>query len=322
MKAIPSSVMEGFLEANRIVEVSLNKLSANSKSGDLSLRKTLLVSKVLNRAQDVATSAHMSLINNTSTTLRSSSKLLANISTVESSEVYETDCLPAVSTRAVKLPRPPSPIVCHSLARTDEEEPMDFENMISNNSVLQYILADNDGAAVDSPPFDMTKADGPVRNRNEQHLSPKRKLLQNISNSQEWPSNYWRSELTNSLKHGFLDQTWSTGSGTTTQPPVSPGKRGHREAFQFDKESSCLCDDSKRFKPCHSNSCTTEECLNCVCDHLSPRNIQSEPLLAYMLGKGFNTASLLDDGWPPAYCPENHFMDTIHSTSVTPIFAF
>ena len=310
--------MEGFLEANRIVEVSLNKLSANSKTGDLSLRKTLLVSKVLNRAQDVATSAHMSLINNTATTPRSSSKLLANISMVETSEAYETDCLPAVSTRAVKLPRPPSPIVCRSLARTDEEEPMDLENIISNNSVLQYILADNDGTAVDFPPLDVTRADGPLRNRNEHHFSPKRnKLLQNISNSQEWPSNYW---ITNSLKNSLLDETWSTAGGTTTtQPPVSPGKRGHREAFQFDKESSCLCDDSKRFKPCHSDSCTTEECLNCVYD---PRNIQSAPLLAYMLGKGFNTASLMDDGWPPAYCPENHFTDTIHSNSVTPIFAF
>ena len=315
--------MEGFLEANRIVEVSLNKLSASSKSGDLSLRKTLLVSKVLNRAQDVATSAHMSLINNTSTAPRSSSKLLANISTVESSEAYETDCLPGVSTRAVKLPRPPSPIVCRSLARTEEEEPMDLENIISNNSVLQYILADNDVAAVESPPFDGTRADGSARNRNEQHLLPRRnKLLQNGSNCQEWPSNYWRSELTNSLKNSLLDQTWSTASGTNTQPPVSPGKRGHREAFQFDKDSSCLYDDSKRFKLCHSDSCTTEECLNCMCDHLSPQNVQSAPLLAYILGKGFNSASLLDDGWPPAYCPDNHFTDTIQSSSITPIFAF
>ena len=322
MNAISGTAMEGFLEANRIVEVSLNKLSGSSKSGDLSLRKTLLVSKVLNRAQDVATSAHMSLINNTSTAPRSSSKLLANISTVESSEAYETDCLPAVSTRAVKLPRPPSPIVCRSLARTDEEEPMDLENIISNNSVLQYILEDNDVAAVDSPLslFDGTRADGYARNRNEQHLSPKRnKLLQNSSYCQEWSSNYWRSELTNSLKNSLLDQTWSTGSSTTTQPPVSPGKRGHREAFQFDKDSSCLCDDSKRFKPCHSDSFTTEECLNCMCDHLSPPNMQSAPLLAYMLGKGFNAASLLDDGWPPAYCPDNHFTD---ASSITPIFAF
>lgn len=315
--------MEGFLEANRIVEVSLNKLSANSKSGDLSLRRTLLVSKVLNKAQDVATSAHMSLINNTVTTSQSSSKLLANISMVESSEPYETDCLPAASTRAVKLPRPPSPIVCRSLARNEEEEPMDLENIISNNSVLQYILADNDVAAVDSPPSDMTRMDGPARNRNEQHLSPKRsKFLQNISNSLEWPSNYWKSELTNSMKNSFLDQTWSTCSSSSAQPPLSPGKRGHREAFQFDKDSYCLCDDPKRFKPCHSDSCTAEECLKCVCEHLSPQNMQSAPLLAYMLGKGFNTTSLLDDGWPPANRPENHFTDTIHSPSITPIFAF
>ena len=127
--------MEDFLEANRIVEISLSKLS--TKNGDVPLRKTLFITQVLNRAQDVATSAQDCL----SHTSRRSSKLLANFCHAQSDSI---DDLPAGNQRVMKpSSRQQSPIALEShetlVKPPPTEEPMDFSNV---SSILGDILQD------------------------------------------------------------------------------------------------------------------------------------------------------------------------------------
>lgn len=132
-------LMEDFLEANRIVEISLSKLS--TKNGDVPLRKTLFITQVLNRAQDVATSAQDCL----SHTSRRSSKLLANFCHAQSDSI---DDLPAGNHRVMKPPsRQQSPIALESretLKPPPAEEPMDFSSV---SSILGDILRDTSSSS-------------------------------------------------------------------------------------------------------------------------------------------------------------------------------
>lgn len=189
--------MEGFLEANRIVEISLSKLATGTvkNSGDLPLRRTLLVSRVLNTAQDMATSVQNSLLLNSQTSSsKCSSKLLANFGQNQSN----TDGLPANLLRTPKpLSRQQSPIAipgpCHeNLLNTlqPDEESMDFENLLGD--ILHEV--DSDGHALVS------------QGQEQDH--------DNTSDS--WPDSDCLEVITR---------------------PVSPGKRNHQQAFLFATEA-------------------------------------------------------------------------------------
>ena len=125
--------MEGFLEANRVLELSLSKLAIGS--GNLPLRKTLFVTRVLNKAQDMATSAQDRLF---SSPHKNSSKLLASFG-------HNIDGVPESHLRIPKPQRQQSPIAtdCHEIHMTPlvqpDEESMDFENV---SSYLGNILND------------------------------------------------------------------------------------------------------------------------------------------------------------------------------------
>lgn len=126
--------MEDFLEANRIVEISVSKLTSIKRNGNLPLRKTLLVSHTFNMAQDKATSAQASLLSHPQE--RCSSKLLASFG-------HNHEDSAASPLRTVKSLRQQSSIVteCHELPPLPQE-PMDFENV---NTILGDILQDCDG---------------------------------------------------------------------------------------------------------------------------------------------------------------------------------
>lgn len=132
--------MEGFLEANQVVELSLNKLSSIRRSGDLPLRRTLLISQVLYKAQDVATSAEDTLLSSFD---RCSSRLLANLG----HDQRDIDDLPATHIRTVKSPTrqslitTPSPLVSVDSEQCNSDESMDFDSV---NSLLGDILQDDD----------------------------------------------------------------------------------------------------------------------------------------------------------------------------------
>lgn len=332
--------MEGFLEANRVVEVSLSKLNNIHRSGDLPLRKTLLISKVLNRAQDIATSAHLTFLDGPSTP-RSSSKLLASISK-KAEDTSESDCLPSglISRPARQQQRQQSPIVSCSIARSEDEEPMDFENV---SSVLSDIL--NDGPAAveaENPCSEKATESRAPSHKNEEVSSPKRsKQLGDISNTMEWSS--WRFDFSTDLKNHTTQVQWSSEtSSSSLSPPSSPGKRHHYEAFPFDKENSSLFDgleDSKRFKPSPPEGCPLES-LPGFCGYLSPKNLQSAPLITYMFGNGFTLPSdPTSSDWPACFSQqleleltdrmnesflENHFPSSIQTSPVkfNPILAF
>ena len=336
--------MDGFLEANRVMEVSLSKLNSFHRSGDLPLRKTLLISKVLNRAQDVATSAHLSFINKPSTS-RSSSKLLASISKkVEDSSVYESDCLPVGPCRPAKQQqRRQSPIASCTVTKQDEE-PMDFENV---NSVLSDILSSDsemESAAapeLESPRFEEVSRTQSASNKNELTNSSKRsKLLGDISNTLGSTNDLdsWQFEQNSNLKN---TTQWSTTSlSKSTTPPVSPGKRNHNAAFPFEQENYWWesTDDTKRFKPSPPAGCPLES-LPGFCGYLSPKNLQTAPLITIMFGKGFAqpSESTLGD-WPSSFsdCDSelgfmenvnhslsgNHFVPPVQTSPINPILAF
>lgn len=344
---LASLKMDGFLEANRVVEVSLSKLNSFHKGGDLPLRKTLLISKVLNRAQDVATSAHLSFITTPSTS-RSSSKLLASISKkVEDTSVYESDCLPVGLPRPAKQQQRQSPIASCTVTKQEDEEPMDFENV---NSVLSDILSSDSEIEVDSestaacesevPHFKESSRSQPTLNKNEQISSPSKrsKLLGDISNTSNSTSgwNAWQFEQNSNLK---LTTQWTTPYHTETScsPPASPGKRNHHAAFPFEKENNwwSTTDDTKRFKPSPPEEVPLES-LPGFCGYLSPRNLQTAPLITIMFGKGFALPSeSTSSDWPSSFSDhelgftknvnhsfsENHFLPPVQ-TSVKPILAF
>ena len=361
--------MDGLFEANRLVEVSMSKLGCLHKGGELPLRKTLMISKVLNKAQNIATSAHYSLLQ-TSTktpTRSSSSKLLASITKkveTSSSSCFEDDPLPQpVSTPVRMTPkassREPSPIVsCSNVSRLDNgEEAMDFESV---TSVLSNILSESD-----MPPSREPTSLLRVSSKDENFIKTTRsaagstllsrpnRFLSDVSNTVTTPItgdgwNAWRFGTTNTDP----SSTWRwTGMGEvrSAEPedspavPLSPGKRHHQEAFPADdKENSLLADgllydDIKRFKSCPPEGCPLES-LPGFCGYLSPKNLQSAPLITYMFGKGFaepSNPSISD--WPTTFTPrlnkeqsevsaqtDNHFTPHFQTSAVkfSPILAF
>ena len=315
--------MDGLFEANRLVEVSVTKLNCLHTGGELPLRKTLMISKVLNKAQNIATSAHYSLLHTPSQTptRSTSSKLLASISKkveTSSSSCFEDDCLPRpvpeASVRTTPKPsstRELSPIVSwFNVSRSPEtvgEETMDFESV---NSVLSNILSDSD-----------TTPEAPSRehnlNKTRTHsaspsLPRPSRFLSDLSNGPgngDWSA--WRFDVNTEF-----DNTWRWSSGETRSPtpeetavPLSPGKRHHQEAFPHEeKENSLLAEgllyeDTKRFKSSPPEGCPLES-LPGFCGYLSPRNLQSAPLITYMFGKGFaEPSNPTTSDWPSSFSP-------------------
>lgn len=141
--------MEDFFEANKVVEVSLSKLT--SKGGDLPLRKTLLISKVLSRAQDTATSAEMSLLSSPHRNSdRCKSKLLASFGQTQSN----MDGLPVSPLRLSRPKRQQNPIATesHELQSLREDESMDFDSVSSVlGDILQEVDSDDDDRIGDIP---------------------------------------------------------------------------------------------------------------------------------------------------------------------------
>lgn len=295
--------MEGFLEANRIVEISLSKLSTIKRSGDLPLRRTLLVSRVLNLAQDVATSAQDSLLSNPHTSLRCSSKLLANFGHNQGSTI---DGVPTNHFRTPKpltrqqspiaLP-PPVPVSCISTKVLPEvvlpdEEPMDFENV---NSFLGDILQD-------------------VESEKELPLPYQDQFDVSSENS---GSN--RLDSFAVVTHDLEDVT----------RPTSPGKRNYKQAFVPSVEdlnsAQDTSEDLKRFK-----SWTAEvsplESLPGFCGHLSSKNLQTAPFITYMFGRGFTHPSNPDSescDWPTGLeILDQNLITPPKNTTVAPILAF
>lgn len=294
--------MEGFLEANRIVEVSLTKLNSIHKTGDLPLRKTLLISKVLNTAQEVATSAHLSFIKSPPTNSTRSSKLLASIS-----QDSDESRLPTSLARPVKLQsRQTSPIASATLMRQEPlqvtEEPMDFVNV---SSVLSDILGESETS---SPPVTKEPLKSSLLISSDMKKNTKRsKLLDNVSKSNTtslWSA--WQFDLNSEMKNQWQLST-PISDNETSNCPKSPGKRNHQDAFPlYDKENcfswnQLVADEPKRFKPSTPEGCPLES-LPGFCGYLSPKNLQSAPLITYMFGSGFAQPSNPDlsssDGWP------------------------
>lgn len=343
--------MDGLFEANRLVEVSMTKLSCLHKGGELPLRKTLMISKVLNKAQNIATSAHYSLLHTSSQTPTrcSSSKLLASISKkveTSSSSCFEDDPLPQpVSSPARTTPkalRELSPIVsCSTVSRLENgEETMDFESV---NSVLSNILSDSDmpsSAEVTSLSRDENS------NKRTRHTAWNRSQLEisNTEPSTSWDA--WRFDLNTEMNNTWC---WSGAAQSTEAEDVTAtqGKRHHEVAFPVaeDKENSLLMDgllydDRKRFKPSPPEGCPLES-LPGFCGYLSPKNLQSAPLITYMFGRGFaEPSNPTTSDWPSAFVPmnserkepskvapsyaENHFAPPFQTSAVkfSPILAF
>lgn len=293
--------MEGFLEANRVVEVSLTKLKNIHKSGDLPLRRTLLVSKALNKAQEVATSAHLSFLRSPPKT--SSSKLLASIS-------QDKEQLSSNESRDSRRPvrtlwKRTSPIASAAFARREpvqEVEPMDCVN-----SVVDNVLSETNSALSKGP-------------------SPKRSLLSSDTKKLK-RTNPFDNMNTNSAA------PWSTWQFDLSSPAadlLSPGKRNHVAAFPpSDKEnfvpswSQVWPEETKRFKPSTPESCPIES-LPGFDGYLSPRNLQSAPLITYMLGGGAfgQKPSSFENGWPNSLDEDfDHFSFTHSSSQTQPILA-
>ena len=349
--------MEGLFEANRLVEVSMAKLNSLHAGGELPLRKTLMISKVLNKAQNIASSAHYSLLHTLpkTPTRRSSSKLLASINkkveTSSSSLCYEDDPLPRpvdVPARArtpFRTQREPSPIVSCSVSRQEnEEEAMDFESV---NSVLSNILSDRDMTSNEESTLPLP----PNREGEEITLPlPKSKFLSDVVNMESSGWSAWRYDANTDE-----DQSWCwsgeshhSSSSDSANLTTKPGKRHHNEAFPDDKENSVLpidglYDDSKRFKPSPPEGCPLES-LPGFCGYLSPRNFQSAPLISYMFGRGFaEPSNPSSSDWPSSFSPalsseqerlmerrneapfnKNHFASHFQTSSMkfSPILAF
>lgn len=308
--------MEGFLEANRIVELSLSKLSTIKRSGNLPLRRTLLISQVLNVAEDVATSAQDSLLYPHTSSNRCSSKLLANFGHNQSN--IESDGLPASHIRTLKpLTRQqspiavPSPVSALSIFTIDttcastnhpieveqdlsDEEPMDFDNV---NSLLGDILQD-----VDSDEL-------PTANLCQHQISEVERAFS---------VNYWHEcVIDESLESEAISR------------PVSPGKRNYKEAFPFvvPTENTKTCQEPfnnlKRFKSCTTLEASPLESLPGSCGYLSSKNLQTAPFITYMFGRGFTYPSnpnLASCDWPTGLGILDQELATL--SSVAPILAF
>ena len=282
--------MESFLEANRVVEVSLNKLSRVSKGREMPLRKALLISKAMNNAQEVAESAHTSFLN--SVTTRCSSRLLASMQAstdVEDTAVHELD--PGHVRSWNNKPRLPSPMATAQCSRpavreeTRGEDMMDMESVISSNSVLSDILSDEEDE------------------REMEVSSPA--PLSDLSNSRDWASWPEVKSAPSAVKPLPLgaDTKWNT-ERSVNSPPLSPGKRHHSVAFPaISGNEPCSLfelseEDAKRFKP----SPPERNTLPGLYGYLSPRNLCSAPLITYMFGRGFTTPSdPTESDWPSSF---------------------
>ena len=328
--------MDGFLEANRVMEVSLTKLNGIHKSGDLPLRKTLLISKVLNKAQDVATSAHFSILRSSSVSTTSSSKLLASISQ-DRSDSEET--LPTGPARPARgLSRQQSPIASAALASSKyDDESMDFENVSSVLSDILDIEMAPTAISCEEPIQEATIFANDVLASQDGGRAAKRSKLLDVSNTTEvsnWSSSTWQFELNSELR-----SCWQWNSEQEERSlTASPGKREHKVAFPFDQENSIFWDSGleevKRFKPSPPEGCPLES-LPGFCGYLSPKNLQSAPLITYMFGKGFADpdSSSQQCDWPElslvgsngATDTENHLVTPSLQTSpikFNPIMAF
>jgi hypothetical protein len=274
--------MDRFLEANRILESSLVKLKG---SRELPLRKALLVSNAISRAQDVAECAQLSFVNETGSTRRSS-RLLASMQSTDKDDtaVLEMDSVHLRPPSARQIPVSPMALTRCSAAKEQDDEVMEF----ISNSVLSDILTESDSEMEAFP-----------------ELSPANKWapssLNSLSTSKDWPS--WTSSATK------LSKCNSSEPGLVSPPP-SPGKRQHDVAFPGDYHSTLNeQDDTKRLKlttSCDSNSLS----LPGFCEYLSPCTLCSAPLITYMFGKGFAIPSSPDQNdWP--------VFDNINSTPST-----
>jgi hypothetical protein len=259
--------MEGFLEANRVVEISLSKFS--SRSSDLPLRKTLFITQVLTRAQDVATSAQDCLLSSQFPhSNRHTSKLLASFGHDQS----DIDDLPSPHRTLKASSRRQSPIAkeCYDnqvtllesgsttpVLHSSDDEPMDFNNV---TSFLSGILDSDSGvshASVTQP----SAATEPL------HLD-----------------------------------SWDTPE---VARPVSPGKRNYQQAFPFATQSQEELEGLKRFKSYTVETCPLDSLPN-FCGYLSSKNLQTAPFIAYMFGRGFTHPSnpdsnTWDQDWPPVH---------------------
>ncbi len=283
--------MEGFLKANRIVEASLSKLTLVSKNSELSLRKALLVSKTLAKAQDTAESVQNSLISHDHHVSRSSSKLMASMrSTVPSFEedtVVSRFELQNRSSGKLKH-QPPSPIVISTNLSSSElrEKDDDMMDYISH-SVISDLLSEDDMQCSDCSPFEKTTA----------------------------------SPWTNTI-----EENSSTGLWSETNLPLSPIKRQHNVAFppiEDTRLSSIHFEESKRFK--FSSFDTTDSSLPGFCDHLSPKNLCSAPLITYMFGKGFGVpTNPMELDWPGLPTQEESSSDicSLSPLKLLPVLAY
>ena len=332
--------MDGFLEANRVMEVSLTKLNGIHKSGDLPLRKTLLISKVLNKAQDVATSAHFSILRSSSVSTTSTSKLLASISQDRSDSEESLPTGPARPARG--LSRQQSPIASAALASSKyDDESMDFENVsLVLSDILDMEMAPTAISCEEPPSQEANVFASDVLASQDGERAAKRSKLLDVSNTSEminWSSSTWQFELNTELRN-----CWQWNSDQEERSlTASPGKREHKVAFPFEQENSIFWDsgleETKRFKPCPPEGCPLES-LPGFCGYLSPKNLHSSaPLLTYMFGNNSSSPQQQYD-WPElsladgngAIDTENHFVTTTTSSpslqtspiKFSPIMAF
>ena len=282
--------MEGFLEANQVVEISLSKLANIKRTGDLPLRKTLMVSQVLSRAQEAASSAQDSFFSNHTSSSRRSSKLLASFASTRSN----VDGLPPT---LKSHSREQSPIATESheleclAPQHPDHEPMDLETV---NSFLDNILQDLD------PKMDLNECQSP---------------LKPIDNSD-----------TGTLCPNAFTDVCGDQSDSTMLPsrPVSPGKRNYQQAFPFVTGQPQPYQenlDLKRFKA----EVSPLDSLPGFCGYLSTKNLQTAPFITYMFGKGFTQPSNVNPSlhdWPPF--DNGHEGQDLYpsNNTVPPILAF
>ena len=288
--------MEGFFEANRVVEVSLSKLTSIGKSGNLPLRKTLLISKVLNTAQDIATSAQFSLLSSSQSST-SASKLLASFGQDQST----MDSIPTSSVRTKNLSRQQSPIAVEHhepevSAPQSVDEPMDFDNV---SSILGHILQEWDS---------------------QTELSSQKEMVGR------------QTKILDMTSHPHMTDNWSTSDSCWESDypdkinrPISPGKRNYQQAFAFGADdcisTEMMSEDFKRFKS-SSLEASPLESLPGFCGYLSSKNLQTAPFITYMFGKGFALPSNPTSDWPDESEQQQKLASPLKSTSVAPILAF
>ena len=307
-RIIHLSIMERFFEANRVVESSLFKL--NNSSREMPLRKALLVSKAMNRAQEVA---DISLLN--CGTSRSSSKLLASMQSAS----VEEDTLVEIESAGAHRPnsaftraKPISPMALTQCSAVKEQED-DVMEFISN-SVLSDILCDenmDDCVSSNSPSCYLSPA-LPTRQWTPSPLS-------DLSNK-DWPS--WTTDSWSPLQKSHTRDISS--------PPLSPGKRHRHTAFPCEENvDQSEQDDIKRLKLSETSACTNIfSSLPGFCDYLSPR-LYTSPLITYMFGRGLDTSSnehSISD-WPSLFVHADNSVDyssnvSSSSSNFFPVLAY